>query len=126
MAEDYIGMAGEMMYPSTQLRSYGYDPERREYPLENLSLLGFLKSPLRRPSVIETWSPYEIALFEAALFHYGKEFHDVQKVVKTKTTKEIIDFYYVWKKTAHYKKWKEQFLSSHELIGLESPVKKGP
>ena len=39
---------------------------------------------------------------------YGKIFHEVQKVVKTKTTKEIIEFYYIWKKTSHYKKWKQQ------------------
>lgn len=24
--------------------------------------------------------------------------------------KEIIDFYYVWKKTSHYEKWKKQYV----------------
>ena len=26
--------------------------------------------------------------------------------IKTKTNKEIIDFYHAWKKTSHYKCWK--------------------
>jgi hypothetical protein len=124
MAEDYMELAGNMMYPATQLRPYGYDADRREYPIEGMSLLGYLKSPIRRPSVIEKWSPHEIALFEAALFHHGKEFHLVSKIIQTKSTKDIIDFYYIWKKTSHYTKWKCQFVPSSDLADIEaSPVK---
>ena len=124
MAEDYVGFVGKMMYPGTQLRPYGFDSTKREYPIEGISVLGYLKSPLRRPTVIEKWSPYEIAMFEAALLHHGKEFHLVSREVRTKSTKDVIDFYYVWKKTAHYKKWKEQFVSDGELLEMDSPVKK--
>jgi hypothetical protein len=125
MAEDYMELVGNMMYPGTQLRPYGFDPERREYPLEGQSVLGYIKSPLRRPSVIERWSPYEISLFEGALLHHGKEFLVVSKIVGTKSTKEVIEFYYMWKKTTHYKKWKKQFVQSADLQDIESPVK-GP
>lgn len=118
-------LVGNMMYPGTQLRPYGFDPERREYPLEGQSVLGYIKSPLRRPSVIERWSPYEISLFEGALLHHGKEFLVVSKIVGTKSTKEVIEFYYMWKKTTHYKKWKKQFVQSADLQDIESPVK-GP
>jgi hypothetical protein len=31
--------------------------------------------------------------------------------VKTKTTKEVIEFYYDWKKTSHYKEWKKNYIS---------------
>ena len=125
MAEDYVNMVGKMMYPSTKLRPYGYDIKNREYPLERISVLGFLKSPLRRPTIMEMWSPYEIAVFEGAMLHYGKEFHLISKAIGTKATTEVIDFYYVWKKTAHYKKWKDQFISDEELIIMEEEQRNG-
>lgn len=115
MAEDYVGAVAKLMYPGTKFGPYGYNHNMREYPLEYISVLAFIKSPLRRPSVIEKWSPYEVALFEGAMLHYGKEFHLVSREIKTKTTKEVIDFYYVWKKTAHYKKWKDHYINDDEL-----------
>lgn len=115
MAEDYMGTVAKLMYPGTKFGPYGYNHNMREYPLEYISVLAFVKSPLRRPSVIEKWSPYEVALFEGAMLHYGKEFHLVSREIKTKTTQEVIDFYYVWKKTAHYKKWKEHYITDEEL-----------
>jgi len=116
MAEDYTSLVGSMMYPATQFQPYGYNPKERQYPIEKISLLGFIKSPLRRPTVIEKWSPYEIAVFEGSMLHYGKEFLSVSRQIGTKTTQEVIDFYYVWKKTAHYKKWKQQYISEDDLL----------
>ncbi|KAL3943830.1 MAG: hypothetical protein SGBAC_002081 [Bacillariaceae sp.] len=115
MAEDYVGAVAKLMYPGTKFGPYGYNHSMREFPLEYISALAFIKSPLRRPTVIEKWSPYEVALFEGAMLHHGKEFHLVSREIKTKTTQEVIDFYYVWKKTAHYKKWKEQYITNDEL-----------
>ena len=63
--------------------------------------------------VIERWSPLEVALFEAAISQYGKQFHQIQKEIETKTTKEVIEFYYMWKKTSHYEKWKKQYVPPH-------------
>lgn len=125
MAEDYTNLVGSMMYPATQFQAYGYSPEERQYPMEKISLLGFIKSPLRRPTIIEKWSPYEIAIFEGSMLHYGKEFRSVSRQIGTKTTQEVIDFYYVWKKTGHYKKWKQQFISDEDLIeDFHIPIKK--
>lgn len=125
MAEDYTSFVGSMMYPATQFQPYGYNPEERQYPIEKISLLGFIKSPLRRPTIIEKWSPYEIAVFEGSMLHYGKEFRNVSRQIGTKTTQEVIDFYYIWKKTAHYKKWKEQYISDEDLIDqFHVPLKK--
>ena len=56
--------------------------------------------------VADKWSPYEIALFESALSLVGKHFSHVAHVIKTKSAAECIEFYYVWKKTAHYTAWK--------------------
>lgn len=99
------------MYPATHLAPFGYDATTGHYPIESITTLSLLTNPHRRRSVLETWSPLEIATFEAAMMVYGKEFHEVQAQVRTKNTKEVIEFYYVWKKTAHYKVWKNQFIS---------------
>ncbi|UKJ88297.2 metastasis-associated protein MTA2 [Theileria orientalis] len=65
-----------------------------------------LKSSHRQPEVIDLWGPKELVLFELALFKYGKEFHEIQKDIPTKSVKEIVDMYYMWKKTTRYKLWK--------------------
>ena len=125
MAEDYTNLVGSMMYPATVFEPYGYSPEERQYPLEKISLLGFIQSPFRRPTIIEKWSPYEIALFEGSMLHYGKEFQNISRQIRTKTTQEVIDFYYIWKKTAHYKKWKQQYVPDEDLIDdYHIPLKK--
>lgn len=109
MAEDYISLASSITLPQTYLGPFGYSPATGQYPIEQVTALGYLKSPLRRPTVIEKWSPYEISTFEAAITLHGKQFHQIQKWVKTKNTKEIIEFYYIWKKTSHYQRWKNQY-----------------
>ena len=145
MTEDYVSLASSMMLqPTTQLGPYGYEDNyahqgdgengikpRQQYPLELVSSLGYLKSPLRRPTVIEKWSPYEIALFEAGISHFGKDFFQIHKVIQSKSTKEVVDFYYVWKKTSHYKNWKQKYVPPGEIVSdgegeVVTPVKKPP
>jgi hypothetical protein len=106
MTEEYINLVGNLMYPKTTFK-YGYDITKNELPISRVTTLGFLLNPVRRPTIIEKWSPFEIAVFEATLALYGKQFHIVHKHVPTKTVKEIIEFYYDWKKTHHYKQWKK-------------------
>jgi hypothetical protein len=122
MAEDYIDLASNLMlYPTAQLGPYGYaapsgngiNGSSSHYPLDTISALGYLKGSFRRPLVIETWAPYEIAVFEASLGHYGKDFHRVQKEIATKSCQEVVDFYYIWKKTSHYVRWKKQYVPPH-------------
>ena len=111
MAEDYISLASSITLPPiSKLGPYGYTPTIGQYPIEQVTALGYLTSELRRPTVIEKWNPYEISIFEAALALHGKVFHTISKYVKTKNTKEVIEFYYVWKKTSHGKRWKNSFV----------------
>jgi hypothetical protein len=58
---------------------------------------------------VRRWSPYEIACFEGSITLLGKNFHQIQKIVRTKSIKEIIEFYYIWKMTSHYQQWKKNF-----------------
>ncbi|KAF8822033.1 hypothetical protein IE077_004229 [Cardiosporidium cionae] len=72
-----------------------------------ISPLEILSSPLRKPHVLDGWGPKEVCLFEAAICKYGKDFSKIQRIIQTKTTKDMIDFYYLWKKTNRYVAWKE-------------------
>ena len=109
MAEDYIGMASSLILPTIQLGPYGYDASSGLFPAERITALGLLTSPVRRPTVVERWNPYEICVFEASMALYGKDFHEVARTVGTKSCKEVVEFYYVWKKTEHYKVWKREY-----------------
>ena len=109
MAEDYIGMASSLILPTIQLGPYGYDASSGLFPTERITALGLLTSPVRRPTVVERWNPYEICVFEASMALYGKDFHEVARTVGTKSCKEVVEFYYIWKKTEHYKVWKREY-----------------
>lgn len=104
--EAYIDAASTLVFDKLSRRLGTF----HQFPLEHMSALAYLKSPLRKISIMERWSPLEIALFEASLARYGKEFHSIQEEIRTKSTKEIVEFYYIWKKTSHYKKWKKEFV----------------
>jgi len=116
ITEDYINLSAQIMLPGAHLAPFGYDGPTGQFPVESITALSILTSPMRRPTVVEKWNPYEIAVFEAALSLVGKHFHKVQKFVKTKDTKEVVEFYYVWKKTAHYKIWKKQYISPEDDV----------
>jgi hypothetical protein len=109
MAEDYVNSVARLMYPPVELGRYGHNAAQGMIAVERPNLLGVLASPLRRPTVMERWNPFEIAKFEGALAMRGKHFHDVQRAVGSKTTKEVVEFYYVWKLTSHYDVWKHTF-----------------
>ena len=82
--------------------------------LVHISALGYLKSPRRRPTVIEQWSPYEIAMFEASIAQHGKNFAKIQQDIRTgKTVADVIEFYYIWKKTSHYAQWKKEYVPEY-------------
>ena len=83
--------------------------EQVELTLQRHTTKGMLQNPARKGHVWDHWTPYEIALFESAICIYGKDFWKIQNVIKTKTTKETIAFYYVWKKSSHYTIWKRHF-----------------
>ncbi|KAK1443490.1 hypothetical protein BgAZ_203660 [Babesia gibsoni] len=65
-----------------------------------------LTSDVRQSQMIDLWGPKELVLFELGMFKHGKEFHEIQRNIPTKTVQEIADMYYFWKKTNRYKLWK--------------------
>lgn len=88
--------------------------------LVHISALGYLKSAIRQPTVIEKWSPYEIAMFEASIAEYGKNFARIQKEISmTKSVQDVIEFYYIWKKTSHYAQWKKEYIPEYLDVDLD-------
>lgn len=110
MVEDYVTLTSDLMVPKVKFGRYGFAAEFGEYPIERPTLLGVLMSPCRRPNALENWCPREVAVFEGAIALYGKDFRTIQRFVQTKSTKEIIDFYYLWKMSSHYVEWKRNFV----------------
>jgi hypothetical protein len=104
LLEEYVDAVGNIMYPD-DIRVNPYSDG-----LERATALGYLTSPLRRRTIWEDWSPREVALFEAALTLYGKQFSKIaDKYLANKNTKDVVAFYYIWKKTQRYKEWKLQY-----------------
>lgn len=109
MAEDYVNLVGDLMYPKVSFGPYGYDTVKGEIPLERPNTLGAIMCPVRRRTVMEDWSPFEVACFEGAIMLVGKNFYEIAKMLRSKNTKDCIEFYYVWKMTSHYQQWKRGF-----------------
>jgi hypothetical protein len=79
------------------------------------SSLDLLLNPLRKKFIFESWSPYEIALFECCISKYGKNFDLYPRIIKTKNKDEILSFYYYWKQTKFYKTWKSLRYKKNKL-----------
>mmetsp|Transcript_6440 Transcript_6440/g.10540 ORF Transcript_6440/g.10540 Transcript_6440/m.10540 type:complete len:197 (-) Transcript_6440:115-705(-) len=109
MHEDYVNLVGDIMYPKSTFHYADANPAEGKYPLDKINTLGYLVNPLRKRSVLEKWNPYEVSVFEASITLYGKNFNRIHKAIQSKTCKEVIEFYYAWKKTDHYQQWKLQY-----------------
>ncbi|KAI2494484.1 hypothetical protein MHU86_20052 [Fragilaria crotonensis] len=113
LMEYYTEAVGHLMMPTNS-----GDGKVNPYwdGLERITTLGYLTSPLRQRTVWEDWSPREVALFEAALMQYGKDFSRIaHKHLVNKQTKDVVAFYYIWKKTKHYKEWKRQYQPDDDI-----------
>ncbi|KAH9101509.1 hypothetical protein LEN26_001866 [Aphanomyces euteiches] len=66
--------------------------------LDSTESLRHFKSPLRPPHVLDSWTPYQIALFELGISQFGKKFHMIQQLIPAKSTRDVVLFYYTWKK----------------------------
>mmetsp|Transcript_1808 Transcript_1808/g.3476 ORF Transcript_1808/g.3476 Transcript_1808/m.3476 type:complete len:234 (+) Transcript_1808:22-723(+) len=80
---------------------------------------GQICAPLRPPRVWETWSPYDIAVFEAGVCANGKLFHKVQKLLPHKTVNEIVTMFYAWKASSRYYMWKKGKRPVFKVVGDE-------
>lgn len=109
-SEEYVNLIGELVHSSALYGSYNTKPENRrvwydrihfndariQFPFDRISALGLLTCPLRSTISIgiwvdflqkircsEKWSPYDVAVFEAVITLFGKNFSKIQKFVRS-------------------------------------------
>eukprot|EP00937_MAST-01D_sp_MAST-1D-sp2_P002847 g2847.t1 len=116
--EGYLTVVSGMYYNGDASARVKGKPKRDPsiLPLQRRSTLGMLTSPARREKPLDNWNPREVATFEAAICAVGKNFNAIQKQVRTKSTKEIVEFFYLWKKTSHYDAWKRDYEKEYEIV----------
>lgn len=73
---------------------------------DSYKTLDLIKSPIRKPNILDNWTMREIALFECGICYQGKDFYQIAKLIETKTTNEVVEFYYHWKLSGHYQMFK--------------------
>ena len=49
----------------------------------------------------QPWQPYEVDLFYEGLVRYHKNFTKIARHVGTKSVKDCVEFYYLWKNICH-------------------------
>jgi len=81
----------------------------RLVPAHRFTSLGYLLLPIRRGSVVEKWTPQEIAIFEAGISLHGKKFDVLKSFLPSKSMREVIEFYYTWKNTTHKQVWRKTY-----------------
>lgn len=72
--------------------------------------LGFMKSCLFVELRQDSWSPIEVCTFESSMLTFGKDFSLIAQQIGTKSCREVIEYYYIWKKTSKYDEWKANFI----------------
>ncbi|CAI8034292.1 Mesoderm induction early response protein 1 [Geodia barretti] len=65
------------------------------------------------PTGTRQWSEEECSEFEEGLRVSGKDFFQLRKMVPSRSVKELVEFYYIWKKSKRY----EDFIIQHGKIG---------
>lgn len=79
----------------------------REYNKTEYATVDMVRSPIRKARAWDSWTPFEIALFEAGVCKHGKDFRAVASLIEGKSTADVVRFYYTaWKHSAHYRAWK--------------------
>lgn len=95
-----------------ELHRAGYDVEEATVAVENLTT-GDLD--------LADWTPEEMQLFEAGIAKSGHELYAISKDIPTKRRKDVVRFFYQWKKTPRYvpvysqycRKYRPRFVVSH-------------
>lgn len=68
----------------------------------------------------EIWSEEECKNFEKVLQFHGKKFNYVQKLVPSKSVKDVVAFYYFWKRSERY----DSFINDKCIYGQSRYKKK--
>ncbi|XP_970158.2 mesoderm induction early response protein 1 isoform X2 [Tribolium castaneum] len=109
VTEDFLKKASEISKPPIPMGSHLRDDEQALYLLQQCG--HNVEEALRRlrmnvaPSseTMSLWSEEECRNFEAGVRCYGKNFHLIQQnKVRTRSVGELVQFYYLWKKSERH------------------------
>lgn len=82
-----------------------------------------MKLPQVSSQVFSLWSEEECRNFENGLRHYGKNFNLIhQYKVKTRSVKELVNFYYLWKKTERHDAFAQKARLEKRKYGLNPGI----
>ncbi|CAD5111778.1 DgyrCDS1051 [Dimorphilus gyrociliatus] len=82
-----------------------------------------MKLPHATSQVFTLWSEEECRNFENGLRHYGKNFNLIhQHKVKTRSVKELVNFYYLWKKTERHDAFAQKARLEKRKYGLNPGI----
>ncbi|CEG40039.1 hypothetical protein PHYSODRAFT_310883 [Plasmopara halstedii] len=104
--QDYLDAARTMYAP--QPLTHASNRKRQKLSEFGLQKVGCFQrglvglSPLRASFVLDTWTPFEVRVFEVAIECYGKDFSRIAEQIHKKSCGEVIAFYYLWKSDVHY------------------------
>ncbi|KAF9282043.1 putative PHD type zinc finger protein with BAH domain-containing protein [Mortierella alpina] len=87
------------------LQQAGYDAEKA---IRDLALVQ------KKDFDIRDWTPKEIESFEEGIRLYGHELFAIKKKVETRSMKDIVRFFYRWKKTERYQPVYSVFTKIHK------------
>lgn len=113
--DDYLTWVGSAYYTSAESGA-----ACGAWAVLRRTTLGRLTAPTREALVFDDWSPLQIAKFEAAICLEGKNFPLIANVIGTKTTMQVIEFYYAWKQSKNYAVWKISYKQSQ--VGSAPPA----
>lgn len=103
-------------YTPTQYRKFNSNNNNHKTTNNTYyNLFSIVQSPIRKPTVYDTWSLIDIAKFETGIATYGKNFRLIRiNLLQHKTTNELVEFYYkVFKQSVHYNNWKRSTNTQH-------------
>ena len=110
--DDYFQLVGEMYFGDIGFEELA----KNEDDKFSGPVGGLLTSPYRENEVIDSWTPFDIALFIGAITRYGRDWQDLLTALPHKSHQELTDFYYgVFKGLRIYPAWKK----TRKLKGLE-------
>jgi hypothetical protein len=103
--ENYLDLVHDSYFAVDKTEAEG-DADAQRPATFKFSSLDLLINPLRQKFIFETWSPYDIALFECCVCKFGKNFDLYSRIIKSKSKEDIVNFYYYWKQSKYYRIWK--------------------
>ncbi|GAB5372679.1 hypothetical protein AAMO2058_001685300 [Amorphochlora amoebiformis] len=117
--DEFLDRSGELFFAKRDSRDQLWQELESGFERARIPPRYLAQGVGRESRVWETWTPYDMAIFEAGVCANGKIFHKTRKLLPHKTINEIITFFYAWKASSHYHMWKKFKRNTYKVVGEE-------